>query len=104
MNMPEFPKEFVQKHCLKVMEARDWRKNFCLPPDPEDDEAYAECAFEKAGCGLQCENCKTYLHSVNDGIENARDKFYPAIKKFYDDFEAYEKWLKETQHESGAFI
>ncbi len=79
---PKFPREFVERHCLKVMEARDWRKTFKLPPDPEDDAAYAECEFRNAGLGMECEACglhltRPYLHHKVD------EEWLPRIEEYY---------------------
>ena len=106
---PEFPKEFVSKHCTQVLEARSWRRNFKLPPNPEEDEMHAECAFVTAGFGLKCENCHLFICEGPGGRE--ADKFTPAIRQYYRDLKVWEKEEEKRQKKivtanqaKGAFI
>jgi hypothetical protein len=78
---PEFPRGFVEKHCPKVAEARDWRDRFRLPPDPADDMEFAECSFTPAGAGLKCEACD--LHLTRPYCEHDFDEeWLPRIEEY----------------------
>lgn len=83
MEMPEFPKDFMENCCPKVSEARKWRKRYNEGGSDDDDLYYAECAFVTAGCGLKCENCPLYIHYDTSGAYNKQDFYYPQIKEFY---------------------
>ncbi len=96
MEMPEFPQGFVKNHCSKVLEARYWRKYHNQPPDPEDDEANAECGFVVRGFGLECENCRKFICPLPPKGE--ADEYYAAIKKYYDDMDKYEKYTKTDEY------
>lgn len=96
MDAPVFPKEFVKNHCPKVLEARDWRKIYKVPDlTDEDDLAFAECAFQSAGCGMKCENCDKFLtrpfthHKVDE-------EFLPKIEQYYKDMDVFER-LQQKQ-------
>ena len=89
MNEPQFPKEFVQKVCPKVKEACDWRAQFKLPPDPEDDEAHAECAFIRAGAGMRCENCDLFM--TRPTLNKEPDTTWlERIEQYYRELDAWE--------------
>tara|TARA_R100001509_G_C4712205_1_gene163728 strand:- start:74 stop:397 length:324 start_codon:yes stop_codon:yes gene_type:complete len=85
--LPEFPKDFY-KHCPKVQDAKSWHQQFDKE-DEFDPEDYAECAFNRAGMGMECENCRKFLtrpceHHPVDA------EFLPKIEQFYQDLEAYD--------------
>ena len=89
MDRPVFPQGFVENHCSKVLEARSWRKHFNLPPDAEDDAAHAECAFLRAGAGMECETCDLFLTRP---VRTEAEKIYlPLIEQYYKDVEKYDK-------------
>lgn len=90
MDMPEFPRGFIEIECGKVAEARWWRKNFGLPPDDKDDANYAQCEFISAGCGLKCENCDKFM-STTPPCSFGEKKYVPLIEKFYKDLAEWEK-------------
>jgi hypothetical protein len=91
MKEPEFPREFL-KHCPKVKDA----KNF-LPDEPEEVlQMYAECAFHRAGCGMECENCKLFM--TRPYLQHELDsKFLPLIEDYYRKTDEYEKYLEEDR-------
>jgi len=93
MQKPEFPQEFVLKHCPKVLEARHWRGVYKSGGQDLDDLFYAECAFKPAGLGLECESCKCFLCPTQPITE--KDKFLEPIRQFYRESQEYEK--KEEQ-------
>lgn len=89
MDQPVFPQQFVREACPQVAEARDWRRRFNLEPDPEDDAAYAECAFHRAGSGLECESCS--LRMARPYLGHKKDKrWLPEIEKYYEDMKLWE--------------
>lgn len=99
MQPPVFPAEFVLHHCPLVLEAREWRDVYDVPGEPEDDAAFAQCAFIPAGRGQCCENCE--LHLTRPFCGHATDeKFLPQIEKYYEDLAAYEKWAAEQETHS----
>lgn len=90
MDKPIFPVKFVKRHCLKILEARAWRKIYKVKDRTDDDDMeFAECAFNPAGSGLECENCGKFICSIKP--RNEADEFVEEIKQFYKDMEAYEK-------------
>lgn len=93
---PKFPQGFVQESCYKVMEARSWRRNFGLPPDPQDDAAYADCAMNRAGFGFKCENCDRFV--------SPEHKHYKDLDKFDKDIRQWEKEQEEVEINKGAYI
>jgi hypothetical protein len=97
MDAPVFPQEFIEKHCWHVSEAKDWRRNFNLPPDPEEDRMYADCEFRPAGCGMECTSCKKFLAGIHMTAEEER--FLPLIRKYYKDSDAYWKQEEELRKE-----
>lgn len=108
MDISKFPMEFVKKHCPKVLEARDWRKEYKLPKDDKEDESHAECAFNPAGVGLQCENCYLYIHSASKTrsslLDRPADRFHDEIKKFYDEMDVYEKYTMTDEYKKKCRI
>lgn len=86
---PEFPRDFVRDHCRKVAKARAWRRHFNQPPDPEDDESHAECAFIPAGCGMECTECRLFLTRPFCG-HKVDEEWLPRIEAYYRDLAAWE--------------
>ena len=92
MQEPVFPQKFVRNHCLKVLEARSWRKVYKTEGTDDDDMDFAQCAFSPAGSGLRCESCK--LHLTRPYENHPVDKeFLPQLEKFYKDSKEYYAWL-----------
>lgn len=60
----KFP-NFQASQCPPVQEAKTWRNEFGLPPNPEGDRLYANCEFISNGCDIKCVNCGhwCYPHS-----------------------------------------
>lgn len=102
MDLPVFPPEFVRDHCPKVLEARHWRGVYGVAGTPEDDVQFAECEFQRAGCGMECENCE--LHLTRPFLGHKVDKkFLPLIEQYYEDMKVYEEWAKkEAERERQA--
>ena len=98
MQQPQFPQDFVRDHCWKVAEASDWRQRFRLPPDPDGDMAFAECAFHSAGAGMECESCEMHLTRPFLGHE-VDEKFLPLIEDYY---RQMAQWEKEQESERRA--
>ena len=96
MKPPEFPREFVLRHCGRVREERYNRLYYCGETISDDEAAqYAECAFHSAGYGLMCENCKMHINPMPP--INEHDVFVPSIRQYYVDMDRYEKYLNEEQ-------
>jgi len=106
MNPPTFPEEFVSSHCPKVLNARYWRQHFGIGGTPQDDVFYAECAFNKAGLGMKCENCRLFLTRPFENHEVDK-KFLPLIEEYYRQSDLYDQWCREQElllQENGAGI
>jgi hypothetical protein len=102
---PVFPKEFLHDGCYKVAEAKEWREEFGLPPDPEDDLNFAECQFRHAGFGMECTSCDKFLQGVHMTPEE--EKFLPLIRKYYEDakkYEEYQQYLGCASNDCGSGI
>lgn len=81
---PEFPEEFVKNYCPKVLECREWGKHFGVMCDGTD---MAECAFVRAGYGMECESCRLFL--TRPMRTSAEFLFLEKIEKFYEDMQEY---------------
>lgn len=90
MDQPIFPQEFVRNHCRKVLEARTWRKLYQVEGTIEDDMNFAECAFFRAGSGMECESCRLFLTRPFTHHEVDR-KYLPQIEDFYVQLAIYEE-------------
>jgi hypothetical protein len=104
MKEPEFPKEFL-KHCPQVQDAKKMLEGY----EPEIDKValmYAECSFQRAGCGMACQSCKLFLRRpyLNHKLD---EKFLPLIEKYYADCVEYDKYLeteKKNLQDCGSGI
>lgn len=103
MDEPKFPEGFVKEVCGAVKEARQYRKQFGNPPDPEEDEAYAQCDFRSQGFGLACTMCHVWLRRPYLG-NKVDEEWLPLLEKYYKDFKEWDRLQNDTQGEVGAFI
>lgn len=92
---PEFPEEFVKHHCPKVLEYEEWGERFGVQCDGTD---MAECAFVRAGYGIECENCKLFL--TRPMRTNTEFLFLEKIEKFYEDMQEYMIAKNKAESES----
>ena len=94
MEKPEFPKGWLD-HCPQVKDAEHWHRRIA-PQTIFHKEDYAECAFIKAGCGMECEVCEKFMTRPYNGVK-LDETWLPQIEKYYEELEAYEKWLESNQ-------
>lgn len=101
---PDFPEGFYA-HCPKVLEAKEWGDVFCADEDT-DYTAFAQCAFHKAGNGLECENCRLFLTRPYLSHDVDRE-WLPQIEEYYARSDEYERELarlKAIDLENGSGI
>lgn len=58
---PTIMPNFESSQCPNVQEAKTWRNEFGLPPNPEGDRLYANCEFVSNGCDIKCVNCDHWI-------------------------------------------
>lgn len=93
MKEPVFPVEFLDQHCIMVQEARRHRRIYKIQNlTNQDDLEHAECAFQRAGAGMECQSCKLFLTRPYVGRE-VDEKFLPLIEQYYAEMNEYELFL-----------
>ena len=96
MDEPQFPEGFETECCPLVGEARTWRRNFKLEPDPDDDKGFAQCALVNKGSGIGCENCYLFLSMV--GKTRPKDeKWVPQVEDYLAKVKVWAKHLAELE-------
>lgn len=98
-HMPKFPEDFYQ-HCPKVIEAKDWM-NILGNKDDLDPEGFAECAFARAGGGMECKVCQKHLTRpfLNHEIDR---EFLPQIEAYYEAMQREAE--EEARRPKGAYL
>lgn len=96
-NPPVFPQDFISKGCRQVREAALWRSRCGLPPDKEDSEAHADCAFVPAGYGMKCEMCNMFMTRPFCG-HKLDEEFLPKIERYHHELAA---WRDNQQQEEA---
>lgn len=89
MEPPEFPEEFVLKHCRQVERARRSIGRHEALSDG-DLAGFAECTFTSAGAGLKCESCSLFMTRPFCGYK-LDEEWLPRIEQYYRDLATWEQ-------------
>jgi hypothetical protein len=95
MTPPMLPERFLDRQCANVAEAKRWRRNFNLAPDPSDDRQYAACEFESRGVGQGCTTCERFFYP---GSRCGEQEAHADVMTFLAACEEYNCWLADQSN------